>query len=394
MADQLVYFENSSDGTPRTGLTPTWEALLKVSDGTAFTPQPVFTEVGAGFYKFPGVVSENVCGSIDGGSALPAIDRYIRDIAMGPVDGYLDTVIADTNDIQSRLPAALVGGKMDSTLSIASAAYNVTITLLNATGTAKAITGATKAANCELTIVGHGYANGTKVVLTSFPAGSMVELNNRLVTLTSTGVNTVTIGVDSTGFTTYTSGGTITKTDEAAIQSAHLSIMDATDTNLYATAETNASGVSVQGSNAYVAMDSGDYVLRPTRSLMNATGSYAFTVSATGTKYFVATALTIPAINTPGTQTLIISAKELGAPWAVGDAVVITPARKQVVGSAVLSTSPISAVVAANGLAQQTVGVDGIAVDIGAIITVKVGDYYTKTITVDSTPVKNILSYA
>lgn len=655
MADQLVYFGNSADGTPRTGLTLTWVSLLKVSDGTAFNPQPVFTEVGAGFYKFPGVVSQDVCGSIDGGATLPTADRYIRDIAMGTedvnlvkIDGnptnnntatlalkqltiinpdnadavriqatnavggnaivatsvadtglyltgvhgleiqggingvnvigqqsgvivtgapgavingmvvegqtgiinsininntityhkrgdtfsrvvfmnagaagfsdvitsssgsilYKDTFIpltylthytltiidsqgsqggidwlfaltasgvallpaidnvqmtlgfyafggtqtslsynlpfvmvpeyetvtlgavqADTDNIQTRLPAALVGGKMDSTTTLGAdaitaavlaadavseiatsvrsgittdhgagaygagvaGANNVTITLLNATAAAQTITAATKASNCQLTIPAHGRSNGDKAVIAG--VGGMVELNNRLVTVTVVDANNITIGVDSTAFTTFTSGGTITKTDETAIQSAHLSIYDVTNTNLYATAETNASGVSVQGSNGYVAMDSGNYILRPTRSLMNATGSYAFNVSATGTKYFVATALAIPAINTPGTQTLIISAKELGAPWAVGDAVVITPAGKQVVGSAVLSTAPISAVIAANGQAQQTAGVDGVAVDIGAKVTVKVGDYYTKTITVDSTPVKNITAY-
>lgn len=371
MADQLVYFGNSADGTPRTGLTLAWVSLLKVSDGTAFTPQPAFTAVGAGFYKFP-IPTQDVCGSIDGGAALPTADRYIRDVLVGPVDTYLDAAISS------------IGG-------ISSGANNVTLTLLNATAAAQNITAATKANPCQLTIPAHGQSNGDKGVTAG--VGGMIELNNRLVTVTVVDANNITIGIDSTGFTTFTSGGTITLTDEAAIQSAHLSIMDATGVNLYVSAETNASGVSVQGSNTYVAMDSGNYVLRPTRSLLNATGDYAFNVSATGTKYFVATALTIAAINTPGTQTLIISAKELGATWAVGDAVVITPAGKQVVGSAVLSTAPINAAIAANGLAQQIPGVDGVAVDIGAIITVKVGDYYTKTITVDSTPVKNILSY-
>ena len=268
---------------------------------------------------------------------------------------------------------------------------NIALRFVNATGPAKIITAATKTGNCQLTIAGHGYTSGQKIVLTGI--GGMTELNNRLVTATVVDANTITIGVDSTAFTTYTTSGTATLTDETALQDVSLAIYDGTNVNLVTTAKTNASGIGAQGANGHVTMDVGDYVLRPSRSLLSATGDYTFNVSATGTKYFVATALTIPAISTPGTQTLIISAKELGAPWAVGDAVVITPAGKQVVGSAVLSTAPISAVIAANGQAQQTAGVDGVAVDIGAKIAVKVGDYYTKTITVDSTPVKNITAY-
>jgi hypothetical protein len=412
-----------------------------------------------GFYKFT-IPAQDVCGSIDGGAALPAADRYIRDMLVGPSDGYLNASVAaiptnpllttdarlnnldatissrstyaggavasvtaavtvgtnndktgyalstagvqaiwdvltsalttvgsigkkladwvvgtidtytgntkqtgdgfarlgapagvsvsadvaaiqaDTDNIQTRLPAALVGGKMDSTTTLGTdsitalvlaadavseiatsvrsgittdhgagaygagvaGANNVTLTLLNATAAAQTITAATKANPCQLTIAGHGRSNGDKAVIAG--VGGMVELNNRLVTVTVVDADNVTIGVDSTGFTTYTSGGTITKTDEAAIQSAHLTIMDATNTNMYATAETNASGVSVQGSNSYVAMDSGNYVLRPTRSLLNATGTYSFNVSATGTKYFVATALTIPVSGNPDTQVL------------------------------------------------------------------------------------------
>ena len=49
MATRLVFF--SDEGIPATGLTPTWSSLKKVSDGSNFTPQPTFTEVGGGWYK-------------------------------------------------------------------------------------------------------------------------------------------------------------------------------------------------------------------------------------------------------------------------------------------------------------------------------------------------------
>lgn len=401
--DKLVYFGNSADGTPRTGLTPTWVSLLKVSDGLAFTPQPAITEVGVGFYKFPGVVSQDVCGSIDGGATLPAADRYIRDIAMGPVDGYLDgsvaAIQADTDNIQTRLPAALVDGRMASVATGGSGANNVTLTLLNATAAAQTITAATKANPCQLTIAAHGRSNGDKAVITG--VGGMVELNNRLVTVTVVDANNVTVGIDSTGFTTYTSGGTITKTDEAAIQSAHLSIYDVTNTNLYATAETNASGVSVQGSNAHVAMDSGDYVLRPTRSLMNATGNYAFTVSATGTKYFVATALTVAASANPDLQRLTGDVKQLGITWAAGDTLTLTPTGTQTVNGMIISNAPLVVTVNASGeLIDPVDGLTGVLVDKGAVLlaeckrgTNPVYTYYSKQITITSDAIKDLSTY-
>ncbi len=71
----------------------------------------------------------------------------------------------------------------------------------------KAVTGATKANPAQITVVAHGYTTGSTVRLKNL--GGMVELNDRLFTITSTGANTFTLnGVDSTGYTTYTSGGT------------------------------------------------------------------------------------------------------------------------------------------------------------------------------------------
>jgi hypothetical protein len=618
MADKIVYFGNSADGTPRTGLTLAWESLLKVSDGTAFTPQPGFTEVGVGFYKFP-IPTQDVVGGIDGGAALPTADRFIREILVGPQDTYLDaavstrptlagieatTVLAkqakldilhdtripgvvqpQTGDSFARLGVAgagltalgdarvanldvavssrstYAGGAVASVtadvgitqagadkvwvsatrtltafstalalsvwdvletailaassiglklktnidalistrstysggavasvtgavgsvtagvavttnndktgyalspagvlaiwnqltadlgivinsfgikfknwalgtdnkalisvdaqdlsatlkvdakvvedktgysgtatnmvvapdnasisaikaktdnLPLAPAAVgniptasdnatavwanatrtlssfgtliadiwayttrtltafgtlvadirtgittdhgtgayggsslipginNIVIKLLKATSTAEGITAATKASPCNLTIAaGHGYTNGQKLVLTGI--GGMIELNNRLVTVTVVDASNITIGIDSTAFTAYTSGGTATLTDETALQDVSVTIYDEANITLVTTAQTNASGIGTQGDNAYVSMSSGAYVLRPTRSLMAATGDYTFTVSASDTKYFVATALSIPVSGNPDTQVL------------------------------------------------------------------------------------------
>lgn len=76
MATREVYF--SKDGVPQTGLGLTWEYLLKVSDGSAFTPQPTFTEIGGGWYKFDINPTEKLVGVIDGSVTLTsAVERYI-----------------------------------------------------------------------------------------------------------------------------------------------------------------------------------------------------------------------------------------------------------------------------------------------------------------------------
>lgn len=78
------------------------------------------------------------------------------------------------------------------------------------TGTAKAITGISKANPGSVTCVGHGFSNGDVVRLSGI--GGMTELNGVDVTVTSTGTDTFTIGINTTtGYTTYTSGGSAIK---------------------------------------------------------------------------------------------------------------------------------------------------------------------------------------
>lgn len=61
----------SDNGLAKTGLTPTFQTLLNVDDGSAFTP-PTITEIGGGWYKFSValVPFEHIVGVVDAGSAL------------------------------------------------------------------------------------------------------------------------------------------------------------------------------------------------------------------------------------------------------------------------------------------------------------------------------------
>lgn len=81
------------------------------------------------------------------------------------------------------------------------------------TAATKAITAATKAGPCVITAVGHGRSNGDEICIVD--AGGMVELNNKIYKCSNVATDTIeleneaSVDVDSSGFTTYTSGGTI-----------------------------------------------------------------------------------------------------------------------------------------------------------------------------------------
>ena len=80
------------------------------------------------------------------------------------------------------------------------------------TETAKNITGATKANPCVITSVSHGYANGDEVYIES--VGGMTEINGRIFRVANKTTDTFQLNtpggsaVDTSAYTTYTSGGT------------------------------------------------------------------------------------------------------------------------------------------------------------------------------------------
>lgn len=84
---------------------------------------------------------------------------------------------------------------------------------------AKNITAATKADPCKITAVAHGYSTGDEVWITSVLG--MTELNNKHYTVTTVDVDNFTIGIDSSEYTVYASGGTSIRDDlDAEIISA------------------------------------------------------------------------------------------------------------------------------------------------------------------------------
>jgi len=78
------------------------------------------------------------------------------------------------------------------------------------TDTAENITGITQANPAVVTITGHGFSNGDKIIIGS--VAGMIELNNREFTVANTTANTFELsGENSAGFAAYSSGGTASK---------------------------------------------------------------------------------------------------------------------------------------------------------------------------------------
>ena len=70
------------------------------------------------------------------------------------------------------------------------------------------ITAATKDDPCQITAAAHGLTTGDRVFIKN--CGGMVEINDLQFVVTVIDVDTFTLdGIDSTGYTTYTSGGTV-----------------------------------------------------------------------------------------------------------------------------------------------------------------------------------------
>lgn len=128
---------------------------------------------------------------------------------------------------------------LSATAAVAGAVeYNFKVTAVNeetgeeslpALGPNKTITGATKANPCVITSAGHGLANGDEVYIKNVVG--MTELNNRTFIVSGVAANTFQLdGENSTGYTTYSSGGVANKTF-VTLTSAAISTTNYIDVN-------------------------------------------------------------------------------------------------------------------------------------------------------------------
>jgi hypothetical protein len=83
----------------------------------------------------------------------------------------------------------------------------------------KAITAATRANPCVLTVTAHGFTTGQQKRITG--VGGMTQLNGNLYVVTVLTADTISLNVDSTAFGTYTSGGSIAGTRTTELYCQH-----------------------------------------------------------------------------------------------------------------------------------------------------------------------------
>jgi hypothetical protein len=127
---------------------------------------------------------------------LPDIDQ--------PDGGFMTSVAAGAETYRYRVTA------------IKDETYEESLPGLEAT---KVITGATQANPVVVTSVAHGYANGDEVYITG--VGGMTEINDIKYFIANVAANTFELaGIDGTGYTAYTAGGTVARTFIKAISAA------------------------------------------------------------------------------------------------------------------------------------------------------------------------------
>ena len=206
-------------------------------------------------------------------------------------------------------------------------------------------------------------------------------------------VSSITGAFSITVTTVLTNTTTLTITP---IPEVFVTLMNADKSVVLSQKTTSSMGV------ANFAVDAGTYTLQYRKAGYSFDDSTIIvtTANVTYTSNGVGLGLVFSPINIPGTQTLVISAKEIGVPWATGDRVVITPIANQFVGEAVLSSKQLRAVIGTDGIAGTwstavpPVWTSGVAVDVGLNVIVSIGDYYTsKVFTITSEPVKTLKGY-
>lgn len=119
---------------------------------------------------------------------------------------YVGYAIPGVTSSQSGWQMQKISSSGGNITSITWAAGNNYMNKIWDSGYQKTITGITQANPGSVTATAHGFATGSLVIIRSVVG--MTEVNNTIFTVTSTGANTFTIGVNTTGYGAYVSGGT------------------------------------------------------------------------------------------------------------------------------------------------------------------------------------------
>lgn len=173
---------------------------------------------------------------------------------------------------------------------MASKTQGTALSIETALASTKAITGITNANPAVATIVGNGYSDGDIIKITDVEG--MVQLNNRAFIVASAATDSVTLkGIDSTNYSTYTSGGNSYKATMTAIGTVtgvtgfDGTAPDIKTTHLLSTAEEKLQGLQDFGNITLdILLDNADSGQAEMRAAKTAQASKVFTILATDTK--------------------------------------------------------------------------------------------------------------
>jgi uncharacterized protein (TIGR02217 family) len=135
---------------------------------------------------------------------LPAYDRRIHKLV---TDGSVMPFVAYRND--NPLTIGVSAGNISVNANTGQITFVADSTKNIDANSTKAITGISQANPGSVTCVGHGFSTGDKIKITS--VGGMTQVNNLYFTITVSDADHFTIGVNTTGYGAYTSGGSAIK---------------------------------------------------------------------------------------------------------------------------------------------------------------------------------------
>jgi hypothetical protein len=160
--------------------TATWYAIALLKGSATPTGAQVKSGSPTGFVsRFSAALSSGVAGSL----SLTGLTNPIYDIHQVVDNGSGTSAVSSSTALQKAPPA----GKQYASIAIVS------------------ISAITKAAAAQITANGHGRATGDWVEI--YGVAGMTQINGAFAPCTVINANTLTVPIDSTGFTTYTSGG-------------------------------------------------------------------------------------------------------------------------------------------------------------------------------------------
>jgi hypothetical protein len=196
------------------GTSGPYNLQIPILSGTNSTPlNPPIQSILRGHIDITGVVAtgQNEDPPQVSVAEITASDTFIEDVPVTSVNSQV--FITATSFDGSNITVQDSGQFLES---------NINLGLLMQPGNAPngntplseyllsfAITGATQATQCVLTCTS-SFLVGEQILITDVVG--MTELNDRFFTVVAVGATTVTIDVDSTGFTAYSAGGTASST--------------------------------------------------------------------------------------------------------------------------------------------------------------------------------------